>query len=155
MSIVYLDNTGYEINDEFSQRDFTGQNLRHRAIPPGSVIYQSCFAQQTPDSIILPEPLIGVTFINCNLDNVYIPEGNAIIGGSCDRHEVQEDGLDWIISKHGEPVRLKNEKHHRLRIMRELEEAGLAVTYPPVIPVPRKQNKFIKYLKRIWSKLWQ
>jgi hypothetical protein len=48
---------------------------------------------------IFPDDMTGVTFYNCNLDNVYVPPGNTVIGGSQRRIKVQNDWEDWILEK--------------------------------------------------------
>lgn len=68
------------------------------------IIVCSCFSQQKPDTVIFPEEMTGVTFINCNLDNVLIPPGNTVEGGLHRRYLTLEDGTDWIIDENNNPV---------------------------------------------------
>ena len=64
----------------------------------------SCFSQEKPDTRIFPSDMVGVTFINCNLDNCIIPEGNFIIDCSQKKFKVQSDGKDWILDENYKPV---------------------------------------------------
>lgn len=72
----------------------------------GLTIICSCFSQQIPDSEKLPPNLMGVTFINCNLDNLVIPPGNLFVDCSTRRFVVQNDLNDWEIDDNDDPVRV-------------------------------------------------
>lgn len=67
---------------DYSSRDFTGQSLIDASDMDGLTITGSCFAQQYPDTMVFPLRIVGVTFINCNLDNCHVPDGNIVKGGS-------------------------------------------------------------------------
>lgn len=82
--------------------DYTGQLLTDETAE--GVIEASCFSQERPDSRIFPEGMTGVTFLRCNLDNVFIPEGNTVEGGSQRRFMVQEDGYDWLVDENNNPI---------------------------------------------------
>ena len=88
---------------EYSYKDFTGRNLTGHTIEP-QVITGSCFSQEKPDTAVFPQNMTGVTFVNCNLDNCAIPEGNTVIGGSTRRFCVQEDGFDWLVDGDNNPI---------------------------------------------------
>jgi hypothetical protein len=81
----------------YDNQDFTGWDLSDRNDMNGLTITGSCFSSEIPNAPVLPPDLKGVTFINCNLDNVYIPPGNKTIECSTRVFEVQADGEDWII----------------------------------------------------------
>ncbi len=99
-------NKKYNCSDEFSFKDFTGRsNLEVLGI-----IYGSCFSQEIPDSRIFPDTMTGVTFIKCNLDNVFIPNGNTVIDCSQRRFKVQNDLNDWITDDKGVPTEPINAK---------------------------------------------
>lgn len=86
----------YDINDEYSFKDFTGRSgLCFEKI--SGIVYASSFGNETPDNHIFPGTMSGVTFIKCNLDNVFIPIGNTVIDCSQRRFKVQNDGNDWLI----------------------------------------------------------
>ncbi len=103
MDVNFNDQT-YACCAEMSQKDFTGKDLKDMDLN-GRVIYASCFSQEIPDSEIFPQDMVGVTFLNCNLDNCVIPEGNLVLGGSNRRFEAQTDGNDWEIDENFEPTR--------------------------------------------------
>jgi len=107
MNILY-DGVNYECCDNYSGADFTGSSLSDHAGMDGKVIYGSCFSQEVPDSHIFPDDMQGVLFLNCNLDNVFVPEGNFIRGGSRRRFKVQEDGYDWYVDENNQPTVMKS-----------------------------------------------
>lgn len=89
----------------YSHKDFTGRNLTERKDMNGLTITGSCFSQEIPDSIVFPEDMHDVTFINCNLDNCYIPPfGNVINGGSARRYKIQNDLNTWEIDENDIPT---------------------------------------------------
>ena len=88
----------------YSNKDFTGVILVDRLDMDGQTIKGSCFSQEKPNTKVFPENMSGVTFINCNLDNCKIPDGNAIIDCSQKKFMAQEDGFDWIIDDNGTPI---------------------------------------------------
>jgi len=62
------------------------------------IIVGTCFYQpERPNSDIFPAGMTGVTFKNCNLDNVLVPIGNTIIGGCHRQIKAQNDWSDWIL----------------------------------------------------------
>jgi hypothetical protein len=98
----------YTYDDEFSFKDFTNKSLKDIGDSLNNkTIYRTCFSQETPDSVIFPADMIGVTFVYCNLDNVYIPPGNTVIESSQVRFKVQEDGKDWIVDENNNPIELR------------------------------------------------
>lgn len=115
--IGVLDGVPYEItcDDEYSFRDFTHRKLTDHGIIESDlsnkIIYASCFSQENPDSHIFPEDMTGVMFYNCNLDNVYIPPGNTVIGGSQRRFKVQNDLRDWEIDGTDTPKEVINKEY--------------------------------------------
>ena len=104
-----------KFDDKLSGKDFTNKNLRDIKIIPGTVIYASVFYQENkPDEHIFPEDMAGVSFYNCNLDNVYIPLGNTIIGGTHKKMMVQNDLRDWEIDKDSKPIKVMNEDYWKV-----------------------------------------
>ncbi len=63
----------------------------------GLTIENSCFSNEAPHALVFPDDLTGVTFVDCNLDNVFVPEGNTIVGGSHRYFQVKNDGEDWVV----------------------------------------------------------
>lgn len=101
---------------DYDNRDFTGHDLSDRKdMVDGLTIEGSCFSQETPDSHIFPEDMTGVTFIGCNLDNVFIPDGNTIKDCSQRRFVVQNDLRDWYIDEADKPVELIGKKGWELQ----------------------------------------
>lgn len=112
-----------------SFKDFTGRNLRNEKIEPGETIEASCFSQEKPDTHVFPDDMTGVTFLRCNLDNVFIPEGNLMIDCRQRRFLVQNDGNDWEVDENNLPVQLLNNK-----IFTKL---GLDAPTPEELPLER------------------
>lgn len=100
---------------QFSQKDFTGWDWNDRERLDGETIEGSCFSQETPDSHIFPEDMTGVTFIHCNLDNVFIPDGNTVKDCSQKRFLVQNDLRDWYIDADDKPVEVIGKKGWELQ----------------------------------------
>lgn len=82
--------------------DYTGRYLGDETAQ--GTIEGSCFSQETPDSVVFPADMQGVTFIRCNLDNVFMPEGNTVIGGSQRRFMALDDGNDWFVDENNNPL---------------------------------------------------
>lgn len=81
----------------YSNKDFTGHDLSDRHDMNNLIISNSCFSQETPGRRVLPANLLGVTFVDCNLDNVLIPPGNQLINCSRKTFKVQNDLEDWHV----------------------------------------------------------
>lgn len=97
----------YDINPDYSFKDFTGRtNLGKMS----GVIYGSCFSQETPGNHIFPDTMSGVTFIKCNLDNVFIPAGNIVIDCWQRKFKVQNDMNDWLLDANNNPTMPFNHK---------------------------------------------
>ena len=78
-------------------------------------VYASNFSQEIPDSDIFAEDTENVTFVQCNLDNVKLPDGSAVIGGSQRSFKVQNDLRDWEVDDRDKPVKLVNEDYWKSR----------------------------------------
>lgn len=98
------------MNEKYSYGDFTGQDLsKEPAEDFTGEIKGSCFAQEFLEGDELPDSggktifpaITGVTFTNCNLDNVYVPPGNTVSGGCKRTLQANGDGKDWIMTKNG------------------------------------------------------
>lgn len=89
---------------DYSNKNFTGNSLIEADDMDGQTIIGSCFSHEVPDTHIFPENMTGVTFINCNLDNCFIPTGNTVIGGSQRRFKAQDDGIDWLLDENDNPI---------------------------------------------------
>ena len=95
-----------DCDHEFSCKDFTNAG-REINIPDGAYVYGSCFSQEMPDTKIFRASMKNVTFRNCNLMNVHIPQpnNNTLIDCQTDVFQVQNDGNDWIVGVDGKPVK--------------------------------------------------
>lgn len=111
----------------FSSRDYTNlilDDVQHYM--NDETIRGACFSQQQPDTKVFPDEMTGVTFVNCNLDNCIIPEGNTLIDCSNRRYQVQNDLNDWEIDENNNPVRLVDWQY--------FEKLGLEQPSPDLIP---------------------
>lgn len=91
---------------DYDDKDCTGWDLSDRADMDGLTIHGLCLSNESPDAKVLPPNLTGVTFIACNLDNIFIPDGNTLINCANRRFKVQDDGQDWEIDKNNKPIKL-------------------------------------------------
>ena len=77
----------------------------------GIIIYGSCFSHEIPDTKIFPQGIKNITFINCNLDNVFIVKPDWItVNCTQKRFKVQADARDWEIDSNGKPIKVIGEK---------------------------------------------
>lgn len=97
---------------DYSHKDFTNRNLLDRTDLDGQYIRSSCFSQEKPDTQVFPDSMSGVTFVNCNLDNCIIPDGNEVIDCSTTRYEVQNDLNDWEVDEEGNPLCIMDYLYH-------------------------------------------
>lgn len=118
-------------NDKYSLKDFTNQTLLDATDLNGITIYGSCFSKEFPDTRVFPDNMTGVTFYNSNLDNVLIPPGNTVIGGSRRKFKAQNDMRDWILDGTGKPTKLVNEEYW--------DEEGFSID-PAKIPLEKIKN---------------
>lgn len=121
-------------SEKYSFQDFTNQHLRTATdlygIIVGSCFYQVCSVDFKGDPLrhIFPGNMRGVTFIECNLDNVYVPSGN--IMHSCFNRRIKRmnDGEYWFLDKNLKPT----EPIHKERLIRLKENVD-----PDKIPADR------------------
>lgn len=104
---IQINDRFVDCSDDFSQKNFTGRSVD---VSDGATVYGSCFSQETPDAEVFRSDMKNVTFINCNLDNVFIPDNNTIIGGSMRRFKAQNDLNDWLIDDTDKPTLPLNHK---------------------------------------------
>ncbi|MHC4397693.1 MAG: hypothetical protein ACYS1A_18780 [Planctomycetota bacterium] len=125
-------------------KNYMGFDLSSRPVEEfPAVIKNYCFAQEfsiddvvTEGKRVLPAGLTGVEFIDCNLDNVFIPPGNTVTRGSNKLIQIKNDLMDWVLDNATklptEPSNLK-----RANLM------GLN-TDPLQIPVERQAESALK-----------
>lgn len=101
------------INKQYSYKGFPYHGLSFKNHPAAefnnSSIIGSCFYQQWLDDgatmkDIFPVGMTGVTFSKCNLDNVYVPPGNTIDGGTHNSLRAQNDMEDWLVDAMDKPI---------------------------------------------------
>lgn len=92
-------------NEKYSHKSFTNKTFINENLEDFTgEIYGSCFYQENkPNSIIFPEG-INCKFINCNLDNVLVPENCILENCTNKKIQVQEDGFDWILDENNNPI---------------------------------------------------
>lgn len=138
-----IDGQEFIYNDEYSHKDFTGRKLLNAKDLNGITIFGSCFSHEIPGTKVFPDDMKDVTFINCNLDNVYIPAGNQTIGCSQRKFKVQNDLMDWILDedlKPKEPIMKK-----------EFEKLGISID-PKDIPKDKMDESIIEQKLKIIEK---
>lgn len=98
---------------DYNRVDYTGWEFLSRPEYDWSnrVVDRACFAQESPDTVVFDPNTTGIVFRNCNLENVIIPDGCTVEGGSTLRREEQNDKRDWIIDDKGNPVEIMNKKY--------------------------------------------
>lgn len=104
---------------------FTGQV----SIPNGINIYGSSFAKENPDTMVFSPSMTGVTFYDCNLDNVFIPPGNTVVGGTQRRYLIQNDLNDWLVTAQNIPTMPLN--------FEAFQQYNLPIPLPINIPLQR------------------
>jgi hypothetical protein len=102
-------------NEKYSYRAFLSRGLSFVAIDPrefnDTEIVGTCFYQEWHEDDgerivkdIFPVGMTGVTFRDCNLDNVLVPTGCRVEGGTNKVIRVQNDLEDWVCDVAGKPV---------------------------------------------------
>ena len=102
---IKVGDTVYNADDKYSWKDFTGRTLQDTKDLDNKIIFGSCFSQEIPDTKVFPDDMKNVIFVNCNLDNVYIPAGNTVIGSTQRRFKVQTDRSDWFVDNDNKPIK--------------------------------------------------
>ncbi|KKK84403.1 hypothetical protein LCGC14_2783690 [marine sediment metagenome] len=110
MGEVLVDGETIKYDDDYSFKDYTGRPCKGKL--SGKIIYASCFSHEEPNSKVFPNNMTGATFVNCNLDNCFIPNGNNVIGGSQRKFKVQNDLRDWELDGSDKPTRVMGEKFY-------------------------------------------
>ncbi len=103
-----------DYDEEFSFKFFSNYSFALNEIDlSGKTIYSSVFSTEILDFEPFHKDMKDVTFVNCSLDNVVIPNGNTVIynnGFYQKRFKVQNDGEDWVIDKDNKPIEPMNKK---------------------------------------------
>jgi len=129
---ILYDGQFVEMSEEFSQKGHVLHSLEKENVPVGTNIYATCYSREQPDSIIFPKNMTGVTFYNCNLMNVYIPQGNTVVNCRTERFYCQNDLEDWEIDQADKPIKPINSK--------SLQFEGYAIE-PKYIPIRRLEKR--------------
>lgn len=94
--------------NDYDDMDCTGWDLSDHTDMNGLTIHGMCLSHEKPNSHCLPADLTGVTFIACNLDNVYVPPKN-IIDPSCSVRRFMAnpiDGQDWEVDANNNLIKI-------------------------------------------------
>lgn len=108
-SVIWNDQR-IQYSDEFSFKRFGGSLI----IPSGTTVYATNFSREVPDSTVFRSTMTGVTFLECNLDNILIPEGNivkTIYRTPARRFRAENDLRDWLLDTQDQPTRLIDEEY--------------------------------------------
>ena len=98
----------FTYDDRFSLQEFITRQLLI-PIPRGTTVYASTFEREIPDTHVFSDTMNGVTFIECNLNNVFIPSGNIVKNfyrPQPIRFKAQNDLRDWEVGAGTTPLRL-------------------------------------------------
>ena len=104
---------GKPINEKYSYKAYSYHGLSFKNRPASefnnTTIKGSCFYQdwKEGESVvkdIFPDGMVGVEFKNCNIDNLFIPVGNTVVGGTNKKIKEQNDKEDWVLNDSLEPV---------------------------------------------------
>lgn len=99
--------TIYDCSDEHSFKCYAGREFSGIKLD-GLTIYQTNFAQETPDKEIFDSKVKNLTFVKCNLSNVSLPTGSTVVDCIQTRFKCQNDLNDWEIDGSGKPLRTLN-----------------------------------------------
>lgn len=130
-------------NKKYSNCAFPYHDVSFKDVDPkefnNTIIRSSCFYQECREDEevikdIFPDGMKGVVFIDCNLDNIYIPPGNIVKNSSNRRIKVQNDWEDWILEKKQGKWKPKKPMNKERRL-----KAGISIN-PKYIP----KKKFTK-----------
>ena len=81
-----------------------------------------------PNRHIFPADMKGVTFIDCNLDNVYIDETKNTIKNGCHQQtKVQNDLSDWVLDKDLKPVE-PMDREERIKLSISIDPKAIPLT---------------------------
>jgi hypothetical protein len=111
LTIENPDGRFHECTPEYIFKDFTG--ARDINIPDGAVVCRSNFSQEEPNTMVFRANMKNVTFVEGNLDNVFIPPTpfNEVIGSSRRSFKVQNDLRDWEVDSQGRPTKVLGEDY--------------------------------------------
>lgn len=101
----------------------------------GTNLYQEIIGEFKGRINVLPDGVENLVLERCNLDNVLIPEGVTVIGGSNRVVLVQTDAEDWECDDDGNPIRPVNWKKY--------EKLG-ASTDPADLPDEQMEKSVLK-----------
>ena len=124
------------LNEKYSHKDFSHKTFVDTKPEEwnDTEVVNSCFYNETPNTKVFPDGIKDVQFIDCNLDNVVVPETCTIEGGCHRLIQVQNDLEDWILDKDLKPVEpLRKAQIQRLGLSVDPRDIPLdRVAEPPV-----------------------
>lgn len=83
------------ISEKYSNKIFNGKSFVDSDDMSNIEINNSSFASESFNVTIFPSNMTGTTFVDCNLDNVFVPSGNTIQGGTRVFYKTLDDGFEW------------------------------------------------------------
>lgn len=143
--LVGLPVQAQEVNEEYSFRAFPYHDVSFKGVPAedfnNTIIRGSCFYQEWRENEnvikdIFPDGMTDVIFVNCNLDNIYIPPGNTIQDGTNKRIQVQNDFQAWILDNDLKPVEPMDK---RIRLVAGVSIDPIDIPSKKFTPEERKQ----------------
>lgn len=93
------------INEKYSYKDFMHKTLTHIEASEfnDSEIVGSCFYAEKIREVF-PADVHDLILTDCNLDNVILPVGCIVNGGTNKRILIQNDLEDWIVDEDDNPI---------------------------------------------------
>jgi hypothetical protein len=108
-------------DDKWSQNDFSNSKaytILNVNLPDGSTIYRSSFYREDPYYILFQTTAANITLLECNVDNIVIPDGwlvNNLYRPAPIQFTEQNDRRDWILDIQGKPVKVENEDFWKMQ----------------------------------------
>lgn len=104
--IISFQGIEYDCDKILSNQIFTNRLFLDSPIDfSNKTIYDTCFYNEIPDSVIFKPEVRNVTFVRCNLDNIILPNICTVISCSQARFKCQNDGNDWFIDVTNKPIK--------------------------------------------------
>lgn len=131
------------LNKKYSYKDFLDKDLTKEPASDfnNSEIIGSCFYQQAGlNTKVFPVGITGVTFQECNLDNVFIPVGNTT--EKCSRKKImrQNDLEDWLVDDSGNPIEARSKKEYlRLGISIDPKDLPISKLDKPITEIKMEE----------------
>lgn len=103
-----------DYSDEYSRKSYANKDFVNINLPSGSTVYASMFMNEKLDMSIFPSTMTGITFLECNLDNIILPPGNLIINLYTyppKKFKMENDLRYWVLDEQGKAKKLLEEDY--------------------------------------------